>query len=56
MKTILRATDWQDVQDALSNHPTIGPWLGEDGLALAQAIIREAEERLGDDLPMAYSN
>ena len=53
---ILRtATDWQDAQHAMSDHPTIGPWLrdvyGNGDIAKAQAIIREAEARLEDDLP-----
>lgn len=53
MGVLRRASDWQDGQDALANHPKFGPWLEESGneLADAQAIIREAEDRLGDDLP-----
>lgn len=52
------ATDWQDVQEAMANHDEIRPWLDEDGdpVGLAQSIIREAEERLGDALPAGYSN
>ena len=55
--TVLRsATDWQEGQHALANHPKFGPWLNvEDdslgGLEEAQSIIHEAEERLGDELP-----
>lgn len=52
------ATDWQEGQDALANHPSYGPYLrglyGDDDGAIItemQNIIREAEERLGDDLP-----
>lgn len=51
MSVLRRAKDWQEGQDALSNHPRFGSWLGEDGIAEAQSIIREAEERLGDELP-----
>ena len=48
-----RARDWQDGQDYLSNHDVFGPWIAEsdDEIALCQSLIREAEERLGDDLP-----
>jgi hypothetical protein len=58
-KIILRSTDWQEVQHALANHRSIGPWLrarmtDDDDLSEIQAIIREAEERLGDDLPLSY--
>lgn len=53
--TVLRsAADWQDGQDALSNHSEFGPWIrdsGADELDFIQSIIREAEKRLGDDLP-----
>jgi hypothetical protein len=47
------ATDWQDGQHALADHERFGPWLEASGdpLAEAQAIIREAETRLGDALP-----
>jgi hypothetical protein len=58
MGVLRSATDWQEGQDALSNHPTYGPHLrdlyGDDDGAIItemQNIIREAEERLGDDLP-----
>ena len=53
MGVLRRARDWQDGQDALSNHKAYGPWLeaGGDPVADAQSIIREAEERLGDALP-----
>lgn len=42
------ASDWQDVENDLANHDRFGPALeilGDDGLAVAQAIIREAEGR-----------
>lgn len=53
---ILRhATDWQEGQTALGDHDEFRPWLeaedGDDGIMAAQSIIREAEERLGNDLP-----
>jgi len=53
-----RASDWQEGQDALSNHVVFGPWFRnvygdmEDGITSdMQAVIHDAEERLGDDLP-----
>ncbi len=48
-----RAKDWQEAQHALADHATYGPSLTGQGdpLAEAQAIIREAEEHLGDALP-----
>lgn len=50
-----KAEDWQEGQHALADHPTIGPWLrgayGSDVLVETQSIIREAEGRLGSDLP-----
>lgn len=49
------ASDWQEGQDALANHRLFGPWLtetfGDDALVEVQSIIREAESRLGNDLP-----
>jgi hypothetical protein len=55
MGALRRAEDWQDAQDALANHVTVGPWLrgtfGADVLSEVQSIIREAEEQLGDELP-----
>lgn len=50
---ILGARDWQDVQDALANHPVHGPWLrrNPDPLVQAQGILREAEDNLGDRVP-----
>jgi hypothetical protein len=50
MAVLRTATDWQEGQDALSNHERFGPWLRGD-IAEAQSIVREAEERLGDDVP-----
>jgi hypothetical protein len=52
---IMRSTDWQDVQDALSNHDEFAAWLGDDA-AEYQSIIREAEEALGAKIPYGYSN
>lgn len=49
-----RASDWQDGQHALADHVRFGPWLdaeGDDAVSLAQSIIRDAEERLGEELP-----
>lgn len=55
MGILRRAKDWQEGEDALANHDEFGPWLaaGSDDpfISEAQSIIREAEERLGDDLP-----
>jgi hypothetical protein len=54
MGVLRHASDWQEGQHALADHPRFGPWLeasGYDALAEAQSIIREAEERLGDALP-----
>lgn len=53
MRQILRASDWQDVQHALADHPRFGPWLDEGGNANvdAQAIICQAERRLGNQVP-----
>lgn len=53
MGVLRNARDWQEGQHALADHPRFGPWLEATGDALAetQAIIREAESRLGDDLP-----
>lgn len=56
MDKILHSTGWQQVQDLLSNHDEFGPWLEhEHGMAEAQAIIRQAEERLGNRLPANYA-
>jgi hypothetical protein len=44
---ISSATDWQDLHEALANHPTVGPWLlemGDAGLGEAQRLIRLAED------------
>jgi hypothetical protein len=53
MGVLRQAQDWQEGQHALADHPRFGPWLSGtgDALAEAQAIIREAEKRLGDELP-----
>jgi hypothetical protein len=52
---ILHSTDWQQVQDALSNHPEFGPWLGDE-IGDYQNLIREAETSLGSKIPDRYSN
>lgn len=52
---IMHATDWQEVQAALFDHPVFGPWLREcdaDGLL----VIRAAEKRLGSRLPPTYAD
>ena len=56
MGVLCRASDWQEGQHALADHGRFGPWLEAtgDALAEAQSIIREAEERLGDKLPVNY--
>jgi hypothetical protein len=53
MGVLRRASDWQDGQHALGDHDRFGPWLEKSGdpLAEAQSIVRQAEERLGDQLP-----
>lgn len=49
------ATDWQDVQDALSNHPEFGRWLGDE-VGDYQSIIRKAEKRFNGKLPASYAD
>lgn len=54
MSILRNASDWQEGQHALANHCRFGTWLNESGhdiVSEAQSIIREAEERLGDELP-----
>lgn len=55
MGVLRTARDWQEGQHALADHSQFGPWLnrlaGDDSISVAQSIIREAEERLGDELP-----
>jgi hypothetical protein len=53
MGVLRRASDWQEAQTALADHPIYGKWLeeGDDPTGDAQAIIREAEARLGPSLP-----
>lgn len=57
MGIIMRSTDWQEVQDALSNHDKFGPWLRTQGDEAGdyQSIIRDAEDRLGDKVPADYA-
>lgn len=59
---ILRATDWQDVQFAMAQNDEVYAWVeaeaGEDQMdqmVLCQGVIGEAEERLGNRLPVNYS-
>lgn len=56
MREIVRSTDWQEVENALANDTVFGPWLSGDATLPAQSIIREAEDRLGDQIPDGYSN
>lgn len=49
------ATDWQEVQDALSNDGEIAEWLGDD-IAACQRIIRKAESKFNGKLPVTYSD
>lgn len=49
------ATDWQEVQDALSNRAEIAEWLDGD-LAVCQRIIRKAEAKFNGKLPATYSD
>lgn len=55
MSVLRRASDWQEGQHALADHPVFGPWViqfaGGDEVRFCDPIIREAEERLGEDLP-----
>jgi hypothetical protein len=54
MGVLRHATDWQDGQFALAKEDRFSPlFFGDDlgDLTTVQSIIREAEERLGDDLP-----
>ena len=52
---IMRASDWQEVQDALANHDEFGPWLGDEQSDY-QRLIREAEASLGNKIPDTYAN
>jgi hypothetical protein len=58
MRVLSRATDWQEGQTFLGQDDRFGPWLDEESggdgmeaISLAQGIVREAEERLGEELP-----
>jgi|tagenome__1003787_1003787.scaffolds.fasta_scaffold19311722_2 hypothetical protein len=54
MGVLRNATDWQEGEHALFDHDRFGDWLrafGDDDIAEAQSIIRDAEGRLGDDVP-----
>lgn len=58
MSVLRYATDGQEGEQALSDHPRFGPWLrnecgGDEMAALskAQRIVSTAEQRLGNDLP-----
>jgi hypothetical protein len=54
MGVLRYASDWQEGQHSLANEDMFAPlFCGDDlaDLAEAQSIIREAEERLGDELP-----
>jgi hypothetical protein len=54
MDVLRAATDWEEGQHALADNDEFGPWLERDygdSLDEVQAIIREAEKRLGVDLP-----
>jgi len=60
MGVMRQSKDWQEVQHALFNDDTFGPWLrsrmaDEDDGAEMMSIIHEAEERLGDKLPVDYA-
>lgn len=62
MSVCRHSTDWQQVQDAMVNNSRIRDWLeaeagGDDMeiLSIAQSVIHEAEERLGDKLPLNYA-
>jgi hypothetical protein len=60
MSVIRQSRDWQEVQHALFNDDTFGPWLrgrmtDEDDGAEMMSIIHQAEERLGDDIPGDYA-
>lgn len=58
MHVLRRATDWQEGQAFLGDDDRFRPWLDEqaggdemEAISIAQGIVREAEERLGDELP-----
>jgi hypothetical protein len=53
MNILRTAKDWQEAQTALGDHDIFGAWLDEMDAPIseAQSIIREAEERLGNDIP-----
>jgi hypothetical protein len=52
MNVLRNASDWQMAQHALADEPRFEHLFYEDDeLNLAQSIIRDAEERLGNRLP-----
>lgn len=56
-QAVQNAKDWQEVQHALAEHPVHGPWIRSiamddmDCAKIAQEVISEAEEKLGDRVP-----
>lgn len=57
MSVLRTSVDWQEAQTAIANHPRWSKFAVEQGgdeggtLTFVQAVISDAEERLGDDLP-----
>jgi hypothetical protein len=52
MSILRRAKDWQEGQHALTDEDRFAHLFnGDDDIEIAQNIIREAEERLGNALP-----
>lgn len=54
MSVLRNASDWQEGQHALFEHDRFGDWLrslGDDDVVEANSIVREAEDRLGDQVP-----
>lgn len=53
MGVLRNASDWEQAQDALAQHPHFRPWIdqeagGDDSeaISVAQSIVSEAEDRL----------
>lgn len=59
MRVIQRSKDHQEVEREIVNNDKFGPWIeaefGDDNIAPVQAIVSEAEERLGNKMPGDYS-
>jgi hypothetical protein len=58
MSVLRRAKDWQEGQAFLGDHAVYGPWIEQQAggfdveiISICQSIVREAEDRLGAELP-----